>query len=154
MPPSTALVAVGPTPWSHEDVVASREYKILVQFSTPKDICVTVNKSLWPGVRDLPDEIEGKVLQWVNKQRIQIKINWKEPDGTWMFDTDDLHTLLAHGLKLVNMSRVHVERRCICAELRARRRPRRQRSGRSTCPTWTAPSRRCSVGLSRRTPRR
>ena len=30
-------------------------------------------------------------MQWVHK----------EPDGTWKYDTDDLHTLLAHGLKLV-----------------------------------------------------
>ena len=101
MPPSTALVGVGPTPWSKEDVLASREYKILVQFSSPKDINVTICNTLWPGVAGLPDFVKGKVLQWQNKERIQLRINWLEPDGTWKYDTDDLHTLLAHGLKLL-----------------------------------------------------
>ena len=82
MPTSTALVAVGPSPWSTDAVKASREYKILMQFSSPKDIIVTVNNSLWPGVPGLPDEVEGMVMQWVHKERIQLKTNWKEPDGT------------------------------------------------------------------------
>ena len=101
MPGSTALVAVGPPPWSTEAVKASREYKLLVQFSSPKDINVTICNTLWPGVAGLPDFVKGKVLQWQNKERIQLRINWLEPDGTWKYDTDDLHTLLAHGLKLL-----------------------------------------------------
>ena len=93
MPASTALVAVGPSPWSADDVKASHAhaYKILMQFAAPKDISLTVRNTLWPGVPGLPDEVEGKVLQWVHK----------EPDGSWKYDTDDLHTLLAHGLKLI-----------------------------------------------------
>ena len=99
--PTTAVVAVGPTPWSNADVLASLEYKLLMQFSSPKDIYCTVGNSLWPGVADLPPEIQGRVLQWQNKERVQLRINWQEPDGTWKYDTDDLHTLLAHGLKLI-----------------------------------------------------
>ena len=102
MPPAaTALVVAGPVPWSHPDVVASREYKILMQFSSPKDINVTVSKSMWPDVSNLPDLVVGKVMQWQNKQQILLKIQWREADGEWKFDTDLLHVLLAHGLKLV-----------------------------------------------------
>ena len=79
----------------------TREYKIMTQFNSPKDINVTVGNSLWPGVPGLPDAVEGKVLQWANKERITLRINWLETDGTWKYDTDDLHTLLAHGLKLI-----------------------------------------------------
>ena len=97
-----APVAVGPSPWSQAKVLASPEYQLLMQFSTPKDINCKVDKSLWPNVAGLADQIIGKVLQWNNKERCSLRINWQEPDGTWNFDTDDLHTLLAHGLQLVS----------------------------------------------------
>ena len=100
MPASTALVAVGPSPWSTDAVKASHEYKILVQFASPKDINVTVCNTLWPNVAGLPDVVKGKVLQWQNRERIQLRINWLETDGSWKYDTEDLHMLLAHGFKL------------------------------------------------------
>ena len=67
----------------------TREYKIMTQFNSPKDINVTVGNSLWPGVPGLPDAVTGKVLQWANKERITLRINWLEPDGTWKYDRAD-----------------------------------------------------------------
>jgi hypothetical protein len=99
MPPAT--IPVGPTPWSQAATEASTEYQILTQFDTPKDININVSNSLWPGVAGLPDRIKGKVLQWQKRPPTALlKIDWEEPDGTRKWDTDTVHTLLAHGLKL------------------------------------------------------
>ena len=98
-----AIVPVGPRPLSQSAVEASEEYKILCQFDSVKDINITVNRTLWPGVPDLDDKVKGKILQWQRKPpECLLKIAWVETDGTVNWDTDTLHTLCAHGLKLVS----------------------------------------------------
>ena len=75
-------------------------YKILAQFNTPKDINVTVSNSLWPNIPGLPPTVIGKIIQWQHKENKTLRINWKEADGTYKYDTEFLAVLLAHDFKL------------------------------------------------------
>ena len=65
-------------------------YKILAQFNTPKDINVTVSNSLWPNIPGLPPTVIGKIIQWQHKENKTLRINWKEADGTYKYDTEFL----------------------------------------------------------------
>ena len=65
MPPTT--VSVGPTPWAQaatEDKILGRVQDPRTPKDTPKDVNITVSKSLWLGVSGLPDITKGKILQW------------------------------------------------------------------------------------------
>ena len=91
-----------PEALSQSDVEAHIVYKMLTQFSTPKDIKVSVSSSLWPKTPDLDPIIIGKVLQWQRTPpTCLLKIEWEEKDGTQMWDTETLHVLLAHDFKLL-----------------------------------------------------
>ena len=102
MAPKAAALPDGPTPFSQAAVEASVEFKILAQMDSPKDVYVTVSKSMWPNVQDLSDVISGKIQQWTRRPPESIlKIEWVEPDGSKKWDSERLHVLLAHGFKLV-----------------------------------------------------
>ena len=88
-------------PLTDEEVKATSAYKILMQFSSPKDIAVAVSNTLWPAVPGLPPMVKGKVLQWVNKSLITIRILWEEAEGGEAHDTTSLHQLLEHNFVLV-----------------------------------------------------
>ena len=67
--PRAAPADTGLEPWPDAEVTASLVYKILTQFSTPKDVTCTVSNSPWPNVAGLQSEIKGTILQWQNRQR-------------------------------------------------------------------------------------
>ena len=82
-------------------IMATTLYKLLMQFSTPKGIRVEIDRSMWPKADGLPEKVQGRVEQWVNKAKMQLKITWVEPSGEEKFDVDALHDLLPHNFKLV-----------------------------------------------------
>ena len=81
--------------------MATTLYKLLMQFSAPKGIRVEIDRSMWPKADGLPEKVQGRVEQWVNKAKMQLKITWVEPSGKEKFDVDALHDLLPHNFKLV-----------------------------------------------------
>ena len=88
------MPGAAPKPISDAEVEATVEYKVLMQFSTPKGIKVSVGKSYWPDLNDLPDVIFGVIDQWVNKKELKVRITWTEPNGDERYDVEDLHILL------------------------------------------------------------
>ena len=57
-------------------IMATTLYKLLMQFSTPKGIRVEIDRSMWPKADGLPEKVQGRVEQWVNKAKMQLKITW------------------------------------------------------------------------------
>ena len=53
-------------------IMATTLYKLLMQFSTPKGIRVEIDRSMWPKADGLPEKVQGRVEQWVNKARMQL----------------------------------------------------------------------------------
>ena len=53
--------------------------KILLQQSSIKGIKVAVDKSFWPNAENfasLPARCVGTIMQWVNKERLTICVEW------------------------------------------------------------------------------
>ena len=53
-------------------IMATTIYKLLMQFTTPKGIRVEIDRSMWPKADGLPEKVQGRVEQWVNKARMQL----------------------------------------------------------------------------------
>ena len=53
-------------------IMATTLYKLLMQFSTPKGIRVEIDRSMWRKADGLPEKVQGRVEQWVNKARMQL----------------------------------------------------------------------------------
>ena len=82
------------TPLSDEDVKKTEIYGILTQLASVKGITCSVGKMLWPQMVELPDIIYGVFNQWVHKEKMLLKVTWKEADDSEAHDTEDLHILL------------------------------------------------------------
>ena len=89
-----AAPAAAVEPLTPDAVRADPRYKIMAQFSTPKDIKCSVSKAYWPGIQGLPEQVHGSIMQWVKKDQYIIKVNWTEADGSQACDTERLDQLL------------------------------------------------------------
>jgi len=95
---------VGPTPWSQEDVLASREYKILTQFTSPKDINVTINRSLWLGVADLPEVVIGTLLSQGERLASALEMS-QSKQARWLWHILQKTSSLSAGGILLDLSK-------------------------------------------------
>ena len=72
-PPRTAL--------SEDEVEATHPYKIIAQFKTPKDICISVLGDYWERLPELRGRrIYGTIMQFSKKQKPDrsVKVRWED----------------------------------------------------------------------------
>ena len=63
-------------PLSNDEIDATLAFKILSQFKTPKDICISVKDEYWERLPELRGRrISGTILQWAKKEIPERKLS-------------------------------------------------------------------------------
>lgn len=80
------------TPLTDDQIDATEAFKILSQFPTPKDICISVKGEYWERLPELRGKrLSGIILQWVKKTSPDRKLKVQWEDG---HDVEHLDQLL------------------------------------------------------------